>query len=353
MTAPPTTTTESDASTQDAHDLATAKDRWVVRFGSYNLRDFRKHNTTEERARCDRVVEVIRALDADVLAVQEIHGVGRDAAARNLIQLADDTGMRCMSPSGQPVLADGGCGLYVGMLWWPDVPVASVKVYDRPWFRSPLAKVVLDCGGRQHQLASHHATPFGRFSRADEAEEVVAALTRPSLPGLLGHDANGISADRYSQPNARRGELYDPDPYADSPWFLDLIYQCGWDDGKHWADRTAGSVYSHGDLHDVAPVLDVPWQATAGHWPTCEYGRHGIRRRIDIIRATTAMLPALVGFEVHRTELALSASDHLPVAVSYDPDRIAANPRAAGNQAAWAQHPRERVCDWPFQSTNQ
>ena len=329
MTAPPA---QPHPSASEPTVLARGRDRWVVRFGTYNLRDFGKHDSADERARCERVIEVITTLNVDVLAVQEIHGVDDDDAVGNLARLANATGLRYQTPVTQPVLADGGRGLFVGVVWKPEVPVAAATMYHRPAFRSPLAKVVLDFSGRQHQLASHHATPFGRNGRADDAEEIVAAMTRPPLPGLLGHDANGISADLCSYRSRRRNEWYDPDPYADTPWFPDLTYQCEWHDRRHWADRTAGDVYIRGGLDDVAAVLDVPWQATAGHWPTCEYGRHGIRRRLDIIRATGAMLPALVSLEVHRTELALSASDHLPVAVSYDPDRIPVDPLAAGTR---------------------
>lgn len=86
-------------------------------------------------------------------------------------------------------------------------------------------------------------------------------MTRPELPGLLSHDADCISADRCPCRSKRRGQFYDPDLYEDAPWCANLTYQCGWDGGRRWADRTAGEVFERGGLHVVAVVLDVPWQA--------------------------------------------------------------------------------------------
>ncbi len=46
-------------------------------------------------------------------------------------------------------------------------------------------------------------------------------------------------------------------------------------------------------------------------------------RRIDAIRVTRQVVPALRSHQVTDTTLARSASDHLPVSVSYDPAAIA------------------------------
>lgn len=43
-----------------------------------------------------------------------------------------------------------------------------------------LAKLHLDVGGVIVQHATFHATPFGRYRRADECERVVSTMTRPA-----------------------------------------------------------------------------------------------------------------------------------------------------------------------------
>jgi endonuclease/exonuclease/phosphatase family metal-dependent hydrolase len=47
-------------------------------------------------------------------------------------------------------------------------------------------------------------------------------------------------------------------------------------------------------------------------------------RRIDAIRVTAGVAPALRGYHVTDSDLARAASDHLPVAVEYRPADIAA-----------------------------
>jgi hypothetical protein len=107
-----------------------------------------------------------------------------------------------------------------------------------------------------------------------------------------------------------------------------MVHQCGWDydergQRRHWADRSAGDVLWAGGLHDAAAVLRAPWQATAGHHPDDPYGRQGVRRRIDAIRVTGEVRPALRAHWVTDNELTRAVSDHLPVTVAYDPPAIA------------------------------
>jgi hypothetical protein len=112
------------------------------------------------------------------------------------------------------------------------------------------------------------------------------------------------------------------------PWFEDLIYQCEWDYDqaglrRHWADRRAGDVLWAGGLRDVAAVTGAPWQPTTGHHGDDVYGAHGVRRRVDAVRVTAQLIPAMRGHEVYTSPDAITASDHLPVVVEYLPSGIA------------------------------
>jgi endonuclease/exonuclease/phosphatase family metal-dependent hydrolase len=71
-----------------------------------------------------------------------------------------------------------------------------------------------------------------------------------------------------------------------------------------------------------AAGLRARWQPTAGHHPSDPYGVRGVRRRIDAVRVTREVLPALRTHQVTDTPLTRRASDHLPVTVSYDPSAI-------------------------------
>lgn len=317
--------------------------RGTIRFGTYNLLDLFAADAEEDRRHYELVAEVIRDLDADVLAVQEILAPDAETAARRLRQLAGDVGLNCEVPDqgasgalgvlgvpgalgggGQAAAAFGGHGYHVGLMWRDGIePVpGSLRCYEGRDFWHGLALVTLDVGGTLIRHGSFHASPFCRRLRADQNERLVAAVTRPrgEPPVLVGADWNTESADRVPA-----GPLYEPaDPYAGVAWFADLIYQCQWEYDeqgrrRHWADREPGDVLWAGGLHDVAAVTGAPWQPTAGHHPADAYGAHGVRRRIDAVRVTEALVPALRAHQVIDTARTRVASDHLPVVVEYQP----------------------------------
>ena len=335
-----------------AGDAMAAAQSGTVRFGTYNLLDLFAADTAEHQRHYETVTGVIRELDADVLAVQEILAPDAGTAARRLRQLAGDVGMNCEVPvpggpgdsggsggsvgsggagasgggdgSSEAAIAFGGHGYHVGLMWRDGIePVpGSLRCYGARDFWHGLALLTLDVGGPLIRHGSFHASPFCRRLRADQNERLVAAVTRPrgEPPVLVGADWNTESADR--RPD---GTLYEPaDPYAGVDWFADLIYQCQWDYDeqgrrRHRADREPGDVLWAGGLHDAAAVTGAAWQATTGHHPDDVYGAHGVRRRIDAVRVTGALVPALRTHRVIDTRQARSASDHLPVLVEYDP----------------------------------
>jgi endonuclease/exonuclease/phosphatase family metal-dependent hydrolase len=313
----------------------------TVLFTTYNVLDLFLQNSAAGTEHYQQVVESIRELGTDVLAVQEIRGSDPETVSARLRQLAEDVGMRCLVPPKNPTpnearraaIALGERGFHCGLLWRGDIePVpGSLRTWGPGHFWHSLAVVTLNVGGRQVRHAAFHATPFGRLLRADQNERLVALLTGPraSLPLLVGADWNTESADRVFDEGSGRWVLYEPaDPYEGVAWFSDLLYQCQWDYDDHgyrrqWADRRPGDVLWSGGLHDAAAVMRAPWQATAGHHPDDRYGVAGISRRIDAIRVTPHLLGALRAYHVTDTELTRQASDHLPVTVEYDPGAVA------------------------------
>lgn len=294
-----------------------------VRFATYNTLDMFKHGTSEERRRHGLVIEAIRHLNADIIAVQEIHGPDMASAARNLRMLASAVRMECAYDADRLAIGASRTGLYPALLWRRGLKVRPDTIRTCPDQRimGGLVKLTFDLGGQLVQHASTHLTPFGRPARVVEAEWLVATMIRPTgaPPALVGADENMISADRDTN-----GDLYDPDPYAAQPWYPDLIHQVDWTSGDNgnpaaWhADRQPGQALYDGGLRDVAPALDVKWRATSGHWPTCPYGP----RRVDRIRMTEPLRPALLDVAVMDNDLTRAASDHLPVVLTYDPTKI-------------------------------
>ncbi|GEM_PF-733309 len=314
------------------------------RFATYNMWNLFRERRGDHLARYELVADVIRDMDVDVIALQEIIAPDVEAAASRLAQLAK---MASMSAAVTPAwyceddaqdatyaVGAGGHGFCVGLMWrdadWIEPVPDSFRAYGPQDFWHALVKLTLRIDGYPITFASYHASPFGRNLRADQAERLLAALTRPPGPVLMGGDVNTVGASRVVGPDGRLS-FYDPDPYADVEWFGDLVYQCDWrfeDDGRrvHWADRRPSDVLVSGGLHDVAATLNAPWQATAGHHPVCEFGQRGVQRRIDAVFATDDVVPVLRGYEVVDTAMTRVASDHLPVVVTLDPSAITDRP---------------------------
>jgi aspartate-semialdehyde dehydrogenase len=291
-----------------------------VRFATYNAFNLR----APDSAHYGQIVAVVRELNPDVLAVQEVLGGPEDAAGL-LRRLAADTGLHCVV-GGDTALACGGHGCHLGLLWGSgiDAVPGSLRRWGGLDFWHGLVMLTLDVGGTLVRHGSFHATPFGRVLRADQNDRLCGLVRTSGLePALIGADWNTVCADRTDG-----GELYESDdPYADSDWFEDLVHQCVWSyDGNgrrvHAADRAPGDVLWSGGLHDAAALLRADPAPTAGHHPQDVFGQHGIKRRIDAVRVTASVAAALGAHGVLATPAALIASDHLPVAVDYAPGSI-------------------------------
>src|SRR6266699_3468111 len=156
-----------------------------VLFSTYNLLNLFAAGTAEAQQHYETIVAVIRALDTDVLAVQEILAPDPGTAAQRLRQLADDAGMRCEVPGADTAVAFGSHGYHVGLMWRDGIEAipGSLRCYGGRDFWHGLALVTLDVGGTRIRHGAFHATPFGRGMRADQNERLVAAVTRPAGAG--------------------------------------------------------------------------------------------------------------------------------------------------------------------------
>lgn len=210
---------------------------------------------------------------------------------------------------------------HVGLLWNPAVkPVpGGWRAYNGiPDFWHALATLKLDFGGIQIKCGSFHHDPFRPNWRYNEARRVTSAFI--GQLGVVGMDANGVSADR-----TRSGELYDRDPYTEQDHDL-LEYQIQWREDPSQppkADRDAAELMRRQGLLDTAPLAEAPWEPTTGHL----VGPDGTAdpfdpRRIDVIRVTRPLAPAVRSHRTIRTSTSLKASDHLPVLAQIAVDSV-------------------------------
>lgn len=302
----------------------------MIRFMTYNLLNYGWDSSASELARREKLHQIIREADPDVLAVQEIRPPeGEDVidGSRRLVrELAAATGLECDLGGGEASVAIGNTSFSVALLWKKGLVPVQWQARSGIQFWHSMASLAVDIDGRHIVHHSFHATPFGRARRADEAERVLSVMTRfhQGSPAIIGADWNVVSADRVQL--SGESEFYDPDPYQAGDWYADLVYQCLWTTDRagkrQWsADRTPGDVLCAGGIKDAAVVSKSPWMATTGHWPDDPYQP----RRIDAIKMTEQFAPALKTFHVIRNDLTLSASDHLPVICEYEPKEITRN----------------------------
>jgi hypothetical protein len=296
----------------------------LVRYGSYNLFEW-----DPESDRSGLIVDVIRALDLDVLAVQEVKAE-RSNVGPALEALAELVDMDCHDELGRPTIAAADGMLHPGLLRRRGLPAVDFRTSALGYHGHPLATMTVEfADGTRVRHGSHHGSAFCPGKRTDQAAHAVGVMTRPEgcPQAVLCGDCNATSAER--RPD---GEYYDADPYTHDldtgekrVWYDDLIFQVKWSDDAYgnrmwWADRSAGEMYLAGGLRDVAAVLDVPWAPTVGHWPTDPHGK----RRIDWSLCTGGMLPALRDFLVAGqipgldVEFLQKASDHFPFVGSYE-----------------------------------
>ncbi len=296
-----------------------------MRFGTYNLFNLGKLTSREERERYDLLVQVIRGLDADVLAVQEIIGDGPAEAATGLRRLADDTGMSCEATRApgaapEPAMASSQHKFHVGLLWRPGiepVPGGLWRCNGGVDFWHAMTTVVFDTGtGGRIRLGSYHADPFRPQQRLSEAYRVLSAFQDGKIPGGVGADWNEISSDRRPA-----GAYFDRDTLPGQN-HRKVRYQARFDPDNPSApavsDRSATTLLLQqpGGLVDTAAVADVPWLPTTGHWVKADGRSESFGpRRIDTLRVTSDLAPAVRAHTTHggplTTKLAAVVHEHV------------------------------------------
>lgn len=299
-----------------------------------NALDLYAASNNTDHARWGRVHELIRRHRPTVLAVQELiarrdDGFGRsmpdaELAAQRLGELAEAVGMRhrINSAYGKPIaaVAVAETGYHTALLWQEGVePVTGTwRSQGRPsglWHA--LAALVLDFGGPTLGFMSFHWSPFSSVLRAQEAAILVSAMVAMG-PCLAAGDANQQGSDVLVDGEGQR-HYYD-DSLADPPLAAYQAVVAG--DPLAGTDRLvidrapAQVVRDAGGMTDAAVHLKAPWQATIGHWPQ---KRKSVPQRIDHVLASPGAVPTLRFYRVDNSELARSASDHLPVLVGFDP----------------------------------
>ncbi|MEV6927443.1 endonuclease/exonuclease/phosphatase family protein [Dactylosporangium sp. NPDC051485] len=298
---------------------------------SINALDLYGAGSEEDERRYAGVEALLRELDADIVAVQELRVPGpaehRKAQARGaavrLRRLAEAVGRRCDTGARAEdlLLAVGGGVHHVGLLWHEDsvAPVPGrVQRFGRAagmWHS--LVTAVFDLGdGVLARAGSVHLPPFDQNWAVQDTSQILRAMHGDDLPGFVGGDFNNIGATKVRDPSTGELVFYDADPYAGLPWQAHHVYQL---DADGDVDRRAAHRLEAphlGRLQDCAILTDTPWTPTTGHHPD---DRHP-PRRLDRWYATHRA----PGRAVRRYQAVAAArvgglTDHCPVIIDVDP----------------------------------
>ncbi|SEP53751.1 endonuclease/exonuclease/phosphatase family protein [Amycolatopsis saalfeldensis] len=297
----------------------------IITLVTANLLKYGGSPGSQELARFAEVERMLRTIDADVLAVQEIMAGAppfapgapgeRAAAEQSLHQIADAIDRRC-AVADEPVLALGGDRHHTALLWRKDIDVVPGTVAR--YGRSPdgmwhsMVTAVFDLGGPVLRVGSAHLSHYdpGLSWGWHDAGQVMRAMNRRDrIPGLVGGDWNALGAS----------EEYDPNPYTDDvPWHPDHAFHFDHEDkpDRHAAVR----LELHGRFRDCARILGVDWAPTTGRHPTDNQPP----RRLDRWYANRDFPDTAVsGFHVLAAETVGECTDHDPVVLQVDPAALA------------------------------
>jgi endonuclease/exonuclease/phosphatase family metal-dependent hydrolase len=161
----------------------------TLRVASYNI----KHGLgSDGRVDLERVAEVIRGLDADVVTLQEVdRGAARTGEVDQTARLAELTGLRGVFGDFRPY--DGG---EYGMAVLTRLPVVAVHNHRLPQAPAPISALEVQVAAGEHvvSVVGVHLvrTPEERLAEADTLTGILAAREHPVV---LAGDFNSRPGD--------------------------------------------------------------------------------------------------------------------------------------------------------------
>lgn len=278
-----------------------------------SINTFNLYGDPAEAERHAAVEDLIRGLDADIVAAQEIIARPpaqpgdpdqRAVAERRVRHLADAVGRRC-EVDGTVALALGGGIHHTALLWREGIaPVpGTVGRFERDpagmWHS--LVTAVFDLGGPRLRVGSVQLSPFDQLWAWIDSAQVMRAMNSDTTPGLIAGDLNGIGAS----------SDYDPDPYDRAAWHPHHAHQ--YDEHGQLDRRVARRLEGPARMRDCARIAAAPWAATTGH-PDDPHPP----RRIDRAYATHHLPDAAITSYGVASPAAFNCTDHLPIWVDLD-----------------------------------
>ncbi|WP_435059065.1 endonuclease/exonuclease/phosphatase family protein [Streptomyces sp. bgisy060] len=194
-------------------------------------------------------------------------------------------------------------------------PPANLAVRDAACREEP--------GGRRVSLVSHHLCYFSADRRLAEAAWCTT-LAKPGWLAIIGGDWNSYPSDAGPAASLWASLLADGNPSRDRALYVNRTFE---ERGTRHTDdrpdrllRAAGFVdaarYARDELGQ-----DLAMDPTTGHG---DLDRQGGRWRIDRVYVSQELAPAITDVQVGDASTVGALSDHLPVLLTLDSDKVRA-----------------------------
>ncbi|MFI9788641.1 hypothetical protein ACIHEI_34800 [Kitasatospora sp. NPDC051984] len=285
-----------------------------MRAGTLNMEHFGQKTDSKGNVNTDRfwsILGTLAKLDLDVLFLQEMTFRHRNGG--RLRFAAENTlGMRSfLSPT--PAHADGERVNPPGLFIRPGVfEIVGEWPQRRGWYTPPAAiSVRYRNAPSTLQLASAHLSYQGPEMRTAEARMITTWQTQGQavMAGMDGN-SNLFSAVEHN-------------PLPDWPNIPDTTHRAHRTRDGLTSDTTPHDILTAAGLHDAAEYAATHLGQANATAPTASMyaatnARQGPPQRIDCIKMSRALLPAIVQVEV----IALEGTDHALVVADVDPDGL-------------------------------
>ncbi len=261
-----------------------------MRFASYNILTGGIDGT--DASRLERVIEVVRTIDPDVLAVQEANGFAEDKALRRRFER--ETGLKghiCRTRSGH----------HVALFIKPGITVEKRGRTIAGFHHGAAYADIRLADGMKLRVVTAHLAPFDGDQRLAEARTLLRRIAVGANVVLMG-DLNSLDSSR-----DHTAALARLDPAARERYLVP---------GTTKADTRVVDLITASGLVDLLATAEPGvYEATV---PTAFGGGEFALLRLDFIFASATIAKRLKAAGVFRAAAAAVSSDHFPTTAELD-----------------------------------
>lgn len=286
----------------------------VATFNTSEYDPFGKRNDSFNMAGIDRpdiVPGVIKALNADVVLLQNLYCKEPQDAPLALRRLARQTDMECSIRCETVAARSEQNAATTGILWGSRFNPSAWQ--NKAHFWHPLLTVAGEIAGKPVAYANAQSIWLQELPFAGGDIRVPEAMRITALAQQNKHMVVGMSSGCLSVAKDASGKYLDAEPSTSDPRGLLTIYERGF-----IADRKAALALERGGLVDIAANLAVLQGVTPEPTTTHDGLTYTESHRLDHFYAVPDLAAMAQSIEVVRNDQTRLASYHYPTVLTYE-----------------------------------